>query len=155
MMMMMMMIISLMNNMLTTIVMIMTFAMTRVKRVRPVIGFSRTSLRSAVQCFRAVTGSTRLWMSFRCLNVTFTKDLVSFLLQTFCHTPCDLTRQATESVKTSDWVSLKICDGYVRPHWPPFSSCLSLNDPLFIFHILLSPNDPHFQNALSLNDPIL
>ena len=25
--------------------------------------------------------------------------------------------------------------------------------PLFIFHILLSPNDPHFQNALSLNDP--
>ena len=25
--------------------------------------------------------------------------------------------------------------------------------PLFIFHILLSPNDPHFQNALSLNNP--
>ena len=49
--------------------------------------------------------------------------------------------------------SLKICDGYVRPHWPPFSNRLSLNDPLFIFHILLSPNDPHFQNALSLNDP--
>ena len=35
----------------------------------------------------------------------------------------------------------------------PFSNRLSLNDPLFIFHILLSPNDPHFQNALSLNDP--
>ena len=26
--------------------------------------------------------------------------------------------------------------------------------PLFIFHILLSPNAPHFQNALSLNDPL-
>ena len=51
--------------------------------------------------------------------------------------------------------SLKICDGYVRPHWPPFSNLLSLNDPLFILHILLSPNDPHFQNALSLNDPFL
>ena len=38
------------------------------------------------------------------------------------------------------------------PHRPPFSNLLSLNDPLFIFHILLSPNDPHFQNALSLND---
>ena len=48
----------------------------------------------------------------------------------------------------------KIYDGYVRPHWPPFSNRLSLNDPLFIFHILLSPNDPHFQNALSLNDPL-
>ena len=51
--------------------------------------------------------------------------------------------------------SLRIRDGYVRPHWPPFSNLLSLNDPLFIFHILLSPNDPHFQNVLSLNDPIL
>ena len=50
--------------------------------------------------------------------------------------------------------SLKISDGYVRPHWPPFSNRLSLNDPLFIFHILLSHNDPHFQNALSLNDPL-
>ena len=48
--------------------------------------------------------------------------------------------------------SLNICDGYVRPHWAPFSNRLSLNDPLFIFHILLSPNDPHFQNDLSLND---
>ena len=35
-----------------------------------------------------------------------------------------------------------------------FSIRLLLNDPLFIFHILLSPNDPHFQNALSLNDPL-
>ena len=26
--------------------------------------------------------------------------------------------------------------------------------PLFIFHILLLPNDPHFQNALSLKDPL-
>ena len=50
--------------------------------------------------------------------------------------------------------SLKICDRYVRPHWHPFSNRLSLNDPLFIFHILLSPNDPNFQNALSLNDPL-
>ena len=33
---------------------------------------------------------------------------------------------------------------------PPFSNRLSLDDPLFIFHILLSLNDPHFQNALSL-----
>ena len=49
----------------------------------------------------------------------------------------------------------KICDGYVRPHWSPFSNLLSLNDPLFIFHTLLSPNDPHFQNAVSINDPIL
>ena len=51
--------------------------------------------------------------------------------------------------------SLKIRDGYVRPHWPPFSNLLSLNDPHFIFHILLSLNDPHFQNALSLINPIL
>ena len=36
----------------------------------------------------------------------------------------------------------------------PISNRLSLNDPLFIFHILLSRNDPHFQNALSLNDPL-
>ena len=50
--------------------------------------------------------------------------------------------------------SLKICDGYVRPHWPPFSNRLSLNDPLFMFSHLLSPNDPHFQNAPSLNDPL-
>ena len=50
--------------------------------------------------------------------------------------------------------SLKLCDGYVRPHWPLFSNRLSLNDPLFISHMLLSPSDPHFQNALSLNDPL-
>ena len=29
--------------------------------------------------------------------------------------------------------SLKICDGYVRPHWPPFSNRLSLNDPFYFF----------------------
>ena len=51
--------------------------------------------------------------------------------------------------------SPKIRDGYVRPHWPPFSNLPLLNDPHFIFHILLSPNDPHFQNALSLTDSIL
>ena len=45
----------------------------------------------------------------------------------------------------------KIRDGYVRPHLAPISNLLSLNDPLLIFHILLSPNYPHFQNALSLN----
>ena len=50
--------------------------------------------------------------------------------------------------------SLKIRDGYVRSHWPPFSNLLSLNDPLFIFHILISPNDPHFQNAVSLMTPL-
>ena len=49
--------------------------------------------------------------------------------------------------------SLKICDGYVRPHWPPGdphfqTACHWMT--LFIFHILLSPIDPHFQNALSL-----
>ena len=57
-------------------------------------------------------------------------------------------------IPVTSFYSLKRCDGYVRPHWPPFSNRLSLNDPLFIFHILLSPNDPHFQNALSLNDPL-
>ena len=49
--------------------------------------------------------------------------------------------------------SLKICDGYVRPHWPPFSNRLSLNDPLFIFHILLSPNDPIFKMLSHLMTP--
>ena len=29
--------------------------------------------------------------------------------------------------------SLKICDGYVRPHWPLFSNCLSLIDPFLFF----------------------
>ena len=29
--------------------------------------------------------------------------------------------------------SLKICVGYVRPHWPPFSNRLSLNDPFSFF----------------------
>ena len=38
--------------------------------------------------------------------------------------------------------SLKICDGYVRPHWPPFSNRLSLNDPLIHFALTY---DPHFQ----------
>ena len=51
--------------------------------------------------------------------------------------------------------SLKICDGYVWLHWPPFSNLLLLNDLLFMIHSVHSPNDPHFLNVLSLNDPIL
>ena len=51
--------------------------------------------------------------------------------------------------------SLKICDGYVRPHLPPFSNRLSLNDRLFIFHILLSPNDPIFKMLSHLMTPFL
>ena len=47
----------------------------------------------------------------------------------------------------------KKCDGYVRPHWPPFSNRLSLNDPLSIFHILLSPNDPIFKMLCHLMTP--
>ena len=35
----------------------------------------------------------------------------------------------------------------VRPHWPPFSNRLSLNDPLFTFNILLSPYDPTFSKC--------
>ena len=56
-------------------------------------------------------------------------------------------------------LSVKIRDGYVRPQWPPFSNLLSLNEPLFIFHILLSPNDPLFKMLSHLmtlrNDLIL
>ena len=40
------------------------------------------------------------------------------------------------------------------PHWPPFSNRLSLNDPLFIFHILLSPNDPIFKMLSHLMNPL-
>ena len=50
--------------------------------------------------------------------------------------------------------SLKICDGYIGHIDPLFQTACHWMTPLFLFHILLSPNDPHFQNALSLNDPL-
>ena len=44
----------------------------------------------------------------------------------------------------------RVCAAILTPIFkPPVTEW-----PLFIFHILLSPNDPHFQNTLSLNDPL-
>ena len=44
----------------------------------------------------------------------------------------------------------RVCAATLTPIFKP----LVTEWPLFIFHILLSPNDPHFQNAFSLNDPL-
>ena len=62
-------------------------------------------------------------------------------------------KKITEGMSGGGGRYLKICDGYVRPHWPPFSNHLSLNDRLLIFHSLLSPNDPIFKMLSHLMTP--
>ena len=42
---------------------------------------------------------------------------------------------------------------YVRPHWPPFSNRLSLNDPLFNFHICSHLMTPIFKMLSHLMTP--
>ena len=49
--------------------------------------------------------------------------------------------------------SLKICDGYVWPHWPPFSNRLSLNDPFLFFTFCSAPNAPIFKMLSHLMTP--
>ena len=46
--------------------------------------------------------------------------------------------------------SLKICGGYVRPHWPPFSNRLSLNDPFSFFTFCSHLMTPFSKCSLTL-----
>ena len=49
--------------------------------------------------------------------------------------------------------SLKICDGYVRPNWPPFSNRLSLNDPFLFFTFCSHLMTPIFKMLSHLMTP--
>ena len=90
--------------------------------------------------------------SLNMLNAACSSSVASPVCKHCCRPTCTVMWPGMWSLMPGGGDSLKICDGYVRPHWPPFSNRLSLNDPFLFFHILLSPNDPHFQNALSLNE---
>ena len=60
---------------------------------------------------------------------------------------CFLRHNTPGALPKNMW---RVCSATLTPIFkPPVTEW-----PLFIFHILLSPNDPHFQNALSLNDPL-
>ena len=87
------------------------------------------------------------------LYVEFQKDIFFILSLLILLLWSVLVSSSSSSSPGGGGHSLKIRDGYVQPHWPPISNRLSPNDPLFIFHILLSPNDPHFKMLSHLMTP--